>query len=127
MSFYISRKLVCDIIVLYIRVDTGVWYKFTTSDGRDCIEQEKEEPLEIMLEQIQDDFAYPIMTIHLPCKKKIIAKIMDYKCNNQLAEVNGYYIKFNDGSGFSIFEKEDCLKISDGVIISDEYSLIECN
>lgn len=124
MSFYKNLDLVCDVIVLYIKVDTEVWYKFTTSDGLNTVELLNEEPVKIMLEEFEDEFAYPIKTVDLNCNNKKLKEIKEYMYESQNDELNGFYIELNDGSGFSLFEEEDCLKISDGIRIKDGYSLI---
>lgn len=124
MSFYINRKLICNIIALYVKIDTGIWYKFVTSDGRNTIEVVDGEPLEIMLEEIEDEFAYPIKTVHLHYNNKKIEKIMEYQYKNQTDELSGFYIKLDHGGGFSFFEEGNCLRIFDGIKIDDEYSLV---
>jgi hypothetical protein len=126
MSFYINLKLVCNVISLYIKVDTGAWYKFTTSDGQNIMELLKEEPIEIMLKEIEDEFAYPIKILNLKYIYKRCKEIQEYMYNNQTDELNGFYIKLDDESGFSIFEEDGCITIFDGIKMDDEYSLVSC-
>jgi len=125
MSFFISRKLICDTIALYIKTDTGLWYKLFTSDGFNFIESQQAGPIEITLDEIDDDFAYPVNKINILYSKGKIESINKYMYKNYPDELNGFYIKLDKGAGFSLFEKEGCLKIIEGIIIDKDYSLVE--
>lgn len=81
MSFYVNLKLVCDVIALYIKVETGAWYKFTISDGQNIMALLKEEPIKIMLKDIEDEFAYPIKDIDLKYINKRVKEIREYRYN----------------------------------------------
>lgn len=124
LSFFIDRKPVCNLIALYIRVDTGLWYKFTTSDGINIIELEKDEPLEINIEEIDDEFAYPIKKVDLHYINSKIESVKNYMYKNSIDEFNGFYVKLDENEGFSLFEEEGCLKIYNGIKMEDGYSLV---
>lgn len=124
MSFYLNLKQVSEIIVLYIRIDGGIWIKFTTSDGHNTIELMSKEPKVVLLEEIEDEFAYPIKAINSKYINKSIKEIKEYIYKNQYDELNGFYIGFSDETGFSIIEKDDSLLLYDGIWFDDEYSLI---
>lgn len=124
MSFYINCKQVCEIIVLYIRIDDDKWIKITTSDGHNVIELLANEPKEVQLDEIEDEFAYPIKSINTCYINKHIKELKEYIYKNQSDELNGFYLEFTDGSGFSIIEKDDCLILLDGIWLDDNYSLI---
>lgn len=126
MSFYIKPKLISDIIVLYIKVDTGEWFKFWTSDGQNSVELLNEAPVKVELEEIRDEFAYPVKTIQSNYFGREIMGIKQYSWNNQMDELNGFYVELRDGTGFSIFEEDDCLKVLDGIKVDDNYTLITC-
>jgi len=120
MSFYINRKLICDMLVLYIKVNTGEWYKFTSSDGQNEIELIKEDPKEVVLDEIEDEFAYPIRTVNLCYRNKTIKEIKEYVWKNCSDELVGFYIELTDSTGFSFINSDDnCSKIFDGFIIDD--------
>lgn len=124
MSFYMNFKLVCDVLSVYVKVDTCDWYRFTTSDGDNIIEIMEEEPIELTLNEIEDEFAYPIKTVNFAYIDKKIKEIYKYTYVNNEDELNGFYIELNDYSGFSLFEEDDCIKIFDGIKLNEEYSLI---
>ncbi len=123
MSFYLNKKNICDIVAFYVRIDTDLWYKFTTSDGYNFITLEKEEPLEIMLDEFEDEFAYPVKKINLHYINQQILGIKEYQYKNYPNELNGFYIRLDKG-GISLFEEDDCLKIYDGIISHDDYLLV---
>ena len=123
-SFYLDLELVCEIISLFIRVDTEVWYKFSMCDGENFIEIFEEEPKEIMLNEIQDEFAYPIKTISSNYVDRKIIDIKEYIYKNLWDELNGFYIKLDNETGFSYFEENDCPMIFDGIKIDKEYSFV---
>lgn len=122
-SFYIDRKLICDVIVLYMQIDTGEWFKFTTSDGENSVELLIKEPITVKLENIEDEFAYPIKVIKLDFIGSTITDIKQYIWNNQADELNGFYIELDKKKGFSLIDVDDCLKIFDGILLHDDYTL----
>lgn len=124
MSYYINKQQIAEIIVLYIRLDGGNWIKITTSDGSNIIEKLDEEPKVIYLEDIKDDFAYPIKKIETKYIGGKIECIRNYIYNNDPFELIGFYFQFNNGFGFSLIEENGCLRLFDGILVKDKYSLV---
>jgi hypothetical protein len=124
MAFYIDLKLICDVIVLYIEVDTGKWYKLTSSDGKNIIEMSNEAPIEVNLKEVEDEFAYPVQTFASNYLDGKICGIKQYSCKNSEDEFNGFYIELDQGAGFSIFNENECLKIFDGIKLDESYPLV---
>lgn len=124
MTFYLNRESICGLISLYIKVDTGFWYRFTTCDGENIIELLQDEPLEINLEEIEDEFAYPIQKIDSHWIDNKIEDVKSYIYRNFDDELNGFYFRLDTNDGFSLFEKDDGLKIYQGLIQEEGYSLV---
>lgn len=124
MSFYIDGKLMCKIIVLYLKFDHGVWAALTTSDGKNVFELMDDEPHLLGLDEIEDECAYPVRSMQLNCIGKHMKKVWQYSWNGIADELNGFYIEFGDESGLSVYEKEDCLRIVDHLKKDDGYVLL---
>lgn len=124
MSFYRNLKCVCDITALYIKVETGDWYKLRTSDGVNFMELLNEEPLEVRLDQIDDEFAFPVRSIQSKYIEKTIVDIKQYAYNKEPDSLSGFYLHLSDNLGFSLFSEDICLEMSDNIRITDNYFLI---
>ena len=124
MSFYIDRRLICKIIVLYLKFDHGVWAALTTSDGKNVFELMDGEPRLLGLDEIEDECAYPVRSIQLNCIGKHMKKVWQYSWNGIADELNGFYIEFEDESGLSVYEKQGCLIIIDYLRKDERYVLL---
>lgn len=124
-SFYLNREIVCDNIVLFLRVESESWYEFYTSDGANSI-RKIHEPELTALDDFEDEFAYPVRTLDLNYLDGRIESIQYYIYKNHLDELNGFYFVLDNGLSFSFFEQEECTKICDGIITKDGYSLMQC-
>ena len=86
----------CNILVLYVKIETEQWFKFTTSDGVNIVELLKEEPKILELSQIKDEFAYPVKSLFENYYSERICAIKQYMPKNKTDELNGFYFEFEE-------------------------------
>lgn len=122
-SLLISKKTVCEVLALYLKIDHGEWYKFIVSDGAGKIELLPHEPELISPDSINDDFAYPVKAAHNNYTGHRITGIKEYLWQGKENECNGFYISLDPGEGFSLFDNDDCLVIVDGIRMERNYIL----
>lgn len=120
-SFFMSGSLVCKMLVLFFRFSRSGWISLDIGEGVLRILPVDPEPELLKLDDISDDFAYPIQSSDeldryfgrdlLVVYKYVIAGVED--------GCVGVYFDFGE-CGFSVFESEDNLSITDGVVgVSD--------
>lgn len=125
-SFYIKLGLVCKVLVLYIKIEGGQWYGFTTSDGINTVELLNGEPELISLNSIEDEFAYPIRLIHTDYTNCRIVDIKQYLFLGKEDECAGFYFELEKSKGFSLFDVNDCMQLTDGNRTEEDYYLLSC-
>lgn len=124
-SFYIDYKRVCEIIILFIKVDDGKWYKIVSSDGSSSISSLLEEPGLVSIDSIKDEFAYPVFVIN---KSRFLGKIVDikeYLWKGRDDESAGFYFALESRIGFSIIDNDDCLSVHEGLISGADFELTD--
>lgn len=124
-SFFISRSLVCEMLVLFFRFSETGWVSLDIGEGVLRILSVGSEPKLLGLDEISDDFAYPIRNsgeLNKYFDKRLLAV---YKYVVVSVEDGCVGVYFDFGScGFSVFESEDGLSIVDGVVrVSDDVAL----
>ena len=116
-SFYMSGSLVCGILVLFFRFSRSGWVSLDIGEGVLKILPVGSEPELLGLDEISDDFAYPIQKsdeLDRYFGRDLIA-VYKYLIPDMEEGCVGVYFDFWD-CGFSIFESEDNLSIIDGVV-----------
>jgi hypothetical protein len=115
-SFYIERQIICECTVIFIALTDDHWLSITVSEGEIQIVGDGHEPELTILDEISDDFAYPVLKLNgfeMYFGKKI-TEIFSYKMLEKKEDIYiGLYIECGD-IGFSICEIDDCLSVSHG-------------
>ena len=124
-SFFISRSLVCEMLVLFFRFSGAGWVSLDIGEGVLRILSVGSEPKLLGLDEISDDFAYPIRKtgeLNKYFDKELLA-VYKYGVMNVEDGCVGVYFDFGN-CGFSVFESEDGLSIVDGVVrVPDDVAL----
>ena len=114
-SFFIEDELVCRVLVLFFRVSVSGWISLSIDEGVLKLTHENSEPMLLNVNDIDDEFAYPVQTateLDEYVGKKII-NVYEYRVNGiEDGSVGAYFECENEG--FSILEIDGCLFISDG-------------
>lgn len=115
-SFFIEREVICRFIVLFFETSKSGWASLTIDEGISTLTLESKEPLLLDLNDIDDDFAYPVQSsIELVGYiGKHIINIYEYRIKGIEDGCVGVYFDCGD-CGFSILESEGCLSIAHGV------------
>lgn len=120
-SFFMSRSLVCKMLVLFFRFSRSGWISLDIGEGVLRILPVDPEPEILGLNDISDDFAYPIQSsdeLDRYLGKDLLA-VFKYVIQDVEDGCVGVYFDFGK-CGFSVLESEDNLYITDGVVgISD--------
>lgn len=115
-SFFMNGKLICKYLVLFLKTSTSGWISITISEGVSTFKELRSEPSLISLQEIDDDFSYPIS----PLKSLVdffgmqISSIYEYRINGVDEGCIGVYFDFGSSS-FSIIDADDCLMIKNGI------------
>ena len=59
-SFFIEKKLVCRMLVLFFQTSISGWLSLTIGEGVSKLSLESSEPELLDIDNINDDFAYPV-------------------------------------------------------------------
>ncbi|MGQ3902905.1 hypothetical protein [Mixta calida] len=114
-SFFIEKKLVCRMLVLFFQTSVSGWLSLTIGEGVLKLSLESSEPELLDIDNINDDFAYPVQAAaelaHYVGKK--ITGIYEYKMEEIEDGSIGIYFECGN-EGFSILENESCLFSVDG-------------
>lgn len=62
-SFFINNELVCEILMLFFRTSISGWVSLSINEGIAIFSQVESEPFLLDLNEINDEFAYPIKNI----------------------------------------------------------------
>ncbi|KNC17391.1 MULTISPECIES: hypothetical protein [unclassified Pseudomonas] len=120
-SFFMSGSLVCKMLVLFFRLSGLGWISLDIGEGMIRILPVDPEPKLLALDDVTDDFAYPIQSsdeLNSYFGKDLLA-VYKYAISDVEDGCIGVYFDFG-GCGFSILESEDNLSIVDGMIkVSD--------
>lgn len=124
-SFYMSGSLVCKMLVLFFRFSRSGWVSLDVGEGVLRILPVDSEPELLGLNEIFDDFAYPIQKSDE--LDRYFGKDVLAVCKYVIPDIEdgcvGVYFDFGD-CGFSILESESNLSITYGVVgFSDEVVL----
>jgi hypothetical protein len=124
-SFFMSGSLVCKMLVLFFRFSKSGWVSLDIGEGVLRVLSVCSEPALLALDEISDDFAYPIQNsdeLDRYFGKELLA-VYKYVISDMEDGCVGVYFNFGD-CGFSVLESEDNLSIIDGVVrISDDMVL----
>lgn len=124
-SFFMSKSLVCKMLVLFFRFSRSGWISLDIGEGMLRISSIGSEPELLELDEIFDDFAYPIQSsdeLDRYFGKDLFA-VYKYVIVNVEDGCVGVYFDFGD-CGFSVLEFGDNLSIIDGVArVSDDVAL----
>lgn len=124
-SFFMSGYLVCKMLVLFLRFSRSGWFSLDIGEGVLRILPVDSEPKLMRLDEISDDFAYPIQRsreLDRYFNKNLIA-VYKYVIPGVEDGCIGVYFDFGD-CGFSVLESEDNLSITDGVVgVSEDIAL----
>lgn len=107
-SFYMELELICNFLCLFIELDNIQWFSITISDGVLSIKKCKE-PRLITLDEIKDDFAYPIYEFDSTILNKIIKSINAFYYLNQEDECYSIAIELSDSKQIILLDKDDNL------------------
>ncbi|MCE0460379.1 hypothetical protein [Pseudomonas uvaldensis] len=112
-------------LVLFFRFSGAGWVSLDIGEGVLRVLSVGSEPKLLGLDEISDDFAYPIRNsdeLNKYFDKQLLA-VYKYVVVNVEDGCVGVYFDFG-GCGFSVFESEDGLSIVDGVVrVSDDVAL----
>lgn len=126
-SFFIEKELICNFLVLFFETSSSGWFSLSIDEGLSKLSPEKTEPKITSLDEIKDDFAYPISEAKELNKyiNKKIKSIAEYRINEINEGCIGMYFDCGE-CGFSVLENDGCLSIVDGVHrdFEEEISLI---
>ena len=116
-SFFMSRDLVCEFLVLFFRMSITGWVSLTISEGVSKFTVLNSEPGLLELSEISDDFAYPIRSLNgldnfLGLE---ILAVYEYRIKNVDEGCVGVYLDFG-GYGLSVIESDECLSIVEGTM-----------
>jgi len=124
-SFFMSGSLVCKMLVLFFRFSRSGWISLDIGEGVLRILPVDPEPELLGLDDVSDDFAYPIQSsddLDRYFGKDLLA-VHKYVISDVEDGCIGVYFDFG-GCGFSVLESEDNLSIVDGVVrVSDDVAL----
>lgn len=124
-SFYMHGSLVCRMLVLFFRFSDSGWISLDIGDGVLRFLPIDYEPELLRVDQIRDEFSYPIQSsdeLDGYLGKDLFA-VYEYVISDIEDGCVGVYFDFGDG-GFSIFESDDNLYIINGrVMVSDDVAL----
>lgn len=115
-SFFMSGSLVCRMLVLFFRFSRSGWVSLDIGEGVLRILSVGSEPELLGLDEVSDDFAYPIQKsdeLDRYFGRDLIA-VYKYLIPDVEEGCVGVYFDFGD-CGFSIFESDDNLSITDGM------------
>lgn len=124
-SFFMSGSLVCKMLVLFFRFSRSGWVSLDIGEGVLRILSVGSEPELLGLDEISDDFAYPIQRSNELDRYfgKDLLAVYKYVISGVEDDCVGVYFAFGD-CGFSVLESEDNLSIIDGVVrVSDDVAL----
>lgn len=124
-SFFMSGSLVCKMLVLFFRFSRSGWVSLDIGEGVLRILSVGSEPELLGLDEISDDFAYPIQRSNELDRYfgKDLLAVYKYVISGVEDGCVGVYFAFGD-CGFSVLESEDNLSIIDGVVrVSDDVAL----
>ncbi|HFH2864468.1 TPA: hypothetical protein ACGJQ6_005575, partial [Pseudomonas aeruginosa] len=124
-SFFMSGSLVCKMLVLFLRFSRSGWVSLDIGEGVLRILSFGSEPKLLGLDEISDDFAYPIQSSNELDRYfgKDLLAVYKYLISDVEDSCVGVYFDFGD-CGFSVLESEDNLSIVDGVVrVSDDVAL----
>lgn len=62
-SFFIEDELVCRVLVLFFRVSVSGWISLSIDEGVLKLTHENSEPMLLNVNDIDDEFAYPVQTV----------------------------------------------------------------
>lgn len=120
-SFFISGSLVCKMLVLFFRFSSSGWISLDIGEGMLRILPIDPEPELLGLDDVSDDFAYPIQSSNELDRYfgKDLLAVYKYVISDVEDGCVGVYFDFG-GCGFSVLESEDNLSIVDGAVrVSD--------
>lgn len=124
LAFYLNKNCVCEIITLSIEFDNQKWVEFFSSEGENVIRFPNVPHEVLKLDDIANEFAYPVSKLNLPYLGKKVINIQQYLWKGKEDLGLGFYFELNDNSSFSLIELEDeCEHIYDGLFIRDGYCL----
>lgn len=124
-SFFMSGSLVCKMLVLFFKFSRSGWISLDIGEGVLRILSVGSEPELLGLDEMSDDFAYPIQSsdeLNRYLGQDLLA-VYQYVISDVEDGCVGVYFDFGD-CGFSVLESEDNLSIIDGVVrTSDDVAL----
>ena len=124
-SFFMSGSLVCKMLVLFFKFSRSGWISLDIGEGVLRILSVGSEPELLGLDEMSDDFAYPIQSsdeLNSYLGQDLLA-VYQYVISDVEDGCVGVYFDFGD-CGFSVLESEDNLSIIDGVVrTSDDVAL----
>ncbi|APQ10306.1 hypothetical protein BJP27_01845 [Pseudomonas oryzihabitans] len=118
-SFFLSGNLVCEFLVLFLRMSASGWVSLTVGEGVSKFEVLNSEPSLLKLSEISDDFAYPIGSLRGLDRflgLKVLA-VYEYRIKDIEEGCIGIYLDFGD-DGFSVIETDECLSVVEGWVQS---------
>lgn len=115
-SFFIEKALVCRMLVLFFQVSSSGWVSLTIDEGVLRLSVEDSEPMLLDINDIDDEFAYPVETafeFNSYIGRKI-TNISEYRLEGIEDGCIGVYIECGN-EGFSVVEEGSCLFLFDGI------------
>lgn len=127
-SFFIEKELICHFLVLFFETSSSSWFSLSINEGISKLSPEASEPRLLHINEIDDDFAYPIQDA-IELKRYIekkIEKIYAYRIDGVSEGCIGLFFDCGD-CGFSVLENDGCLSITDGIHtdFQDNVSLVK--
>ncbi len=115
-SFFMNGELLCKFIILFFRTSISGWSSITISEGLSTYKILNSEPKLIELQEIDDDFAYPISPLESLNNflGMEMSAIYEYRINKVDEGCIGIYFEFGN-SGFSVLDVDNCLLIKNGI------------
>jgi hypothetical protein len=110
-SFYLDSELICEISVLFLRLNNYVWYKVTVDDGETMISRVLQEPVLTNEFVPKNEFEYPVQRYNINSLQQFgeIVGVEEYLWNGRYDESCGLLITFSNDKYLSIIEKDECI------------------
>lgn len=125
-SFFIGEDLVCRMLVLFFQVSNVGWISLSIDEGIATFSLEKNEPSLLGLDEIDDEFSYPVQNatnLEGYIGSKII-NVYEYRLRGIEDGCVGVYFEC-EKKGFSVVENDGCLSVTSGVFFySDDIELV---
>lgn len=115
-SFFMNGNLVCEVLVLFLKLSKSGWVSLTVSEGVSRFLRLDSDPELLGFSEINDEFAYPIKSFNGMDKflgLKIL-EVYEYRISGIDEGCVGVYLDFGR-HGISVIEMDECLSVTDEV------------